>query len=326
MNTLLADPGFELDTASDVGGWSTAGVGGRANDEPREGSYHGFVSSYRTTPTDTPTASTLSAQVSVSSGTAYALSTWVSLESGACGISLAYRCPATATADTVLTTLAATDIKSGWNFLSGSFTATAANASFRVVTNTADFGTWYVDTCAMSPSGTRKIELSELPVRTVLETVRSHLPAEIDEINDAHSDITLTKPTTSGYYNRPKAEITGGDVHVEVYESGFDIRSPYQDVDANRATYDIPITVRLTAFNRANLSASDMMNALRRYEAALGRVFLENPYLDRQEDAVQVCRIDSVTPFWELAGADTEAVRKVSVALGLTVSVEECGG
>ncbi len=169
------------------------------------------------------------------------------------------------------------------------------------------------------------IQLSERAITATIDLLKANLATELAAIVTEFGDgITLPAPVNaSGYYNRPKSEIQGDDAHVEVFEDPFEFRHPYSDAAANRATYDLEIVVRVTVINREAVDAETMYSKMRRYSAAVVRIVLDNPQLDAGPE-VQVAKVVRVDPYHEIEGEDEEGYQKVSTAVALEVSLEEC--
>jgi hypothetical protein len=168
------------------------------------------------------------------------------------------------------------------------------------------------------------IQMAERAVDAVVSVLQSHLGTELGEIETEMADgITLPTPSTSSYYKRPKSEIAGGDSHVEVFEASLTVDQPYSDGAAGRVTYEVPITIRLTAFNRNNKTADDMMALCRRYSAALVRVITSKYRLGGTDDSIKIVRATGVTPYWDIDSENEDLVRKVRIEVPVTVLCEE---
>jgi hypothetical protein len=125
------------------------------------------------------------------------------------------------------------------------------------------------------------------------------------------------------YYNHPQPVITGASAHVEIFESSFEFTNPYVDSDSQRAVYNIPITVRVTWFNRDGDTRETMVTRGRRYSAGVFNVFNKNPTLADSDDATQLGVVERVTPAWEGIDEPEPGTFKGSIVLECEVKCEE---
>jgi hypothetical protein len=141
------------------------------------------------------------------------------------------------------------------------------------------------------------------------------------------SSVTLTAPDNANYYNHPKAEVAGAVSHIEVFEGAFEMANPYTDAACGRLTYEMPLTVRFTLFNRDGSNANAMMMRMRLAGAAMVRVLLDAYTLQpATDDALKVSVPVGYTPYWEFAGEDVQKVFKVQATVAVLVSCEEING
>jgi len=171
------------------------------------------------------------------------------------------------------------------------------------------------------------VKLAERAVNAVIAQLQADLATELAAIVTERADSdTLTAPATANYYNRPKAEIAGGttESHIEVFEGEVDFNNPYTDAAAERFTYEVPITVRLTVFNRDGALAPPMATRMRRYGVGIANVFNKNHDLGGTDSAIQAIRVDSVRAHWDENNPDDGAGKiKVQTVVETTVKCEE---
>lgn len=171
------------------------------------------------------------------------------------------------------------------------------------------------------------VKLSERAVDAVVSLLQSNLATELTAIETDRGDgLTLTAPANANYYKYPKPVLDGATTHLEVFEAEvitFDVPSPYVDADAQRAVYDLDLTVRLTHIRRDGLSMDDVVKRARRYAAGLFNVFSKNPEFDQSDAALQIVGASSVGMHWTFEGEDADKVGKIQVTTGLQVRCEE---
>jgi hypothetical protein len=168
------------------------------------------------------------------------------------------------------------------------------------------------------------VKLAERAVDAVVAILLANLATELTAIDTERADgITMAAPIAAQYYKRPKAEISGATCHVEVFEGGFDFFNPYIDVDAQRAAYELPMTVRITFFNREGEDADTMMVRMRRYAAGVFNVLNKNATLGGSDDAIKIAAVDRVDPHWETEGEDADKIQKVQTTFDVSVKCEE---
>jgi len=168
------------------------------------------------------------------------------------------------------------------------------------------------------------VKLAERGVNAVVSCLQTYLATELTAIDTDRADgITMAAPANANYYKRPKAEITGATAHVEVFEGGYEFRNPYVDSGDSRAVYDLPVTVRVTYFNRSGDTRDKMCIRMRRYSAGVFNAISKHSELADSDDATQIAGINSVTPPWESITETEPGTFKGSITLQLTVRCEE---
>jgi hypothetical protein len=168
------------------------------------------------------------------------------------------------------------------------------------------------------------VKLAERGVDAVVLCLQTYLAAELLAIDTDRADgITMVAPANTGYYRRPKVEIAGATSHVEVFEGGYEFGNPYVDSGDGRAVYDLPVTVRLTYFNRSGADRAEMCTRMRRYSAGVFNAISKHSDLADTDDATQIAVVNSVTPPWESISEADPGTFKGQITLQLTVRCEE---
>lgn len=312
---LLTDPGFELGT-----GWTYTGSAQRTNAfGANTGSYAVRLIASDFGPIDSTVYET---GLSLTIGTTYYVSAYVNNAETQTGPLVCRVDPGSGLVE--LARLEPSHVAAGWRFWNiGSFVAAGTTGTFWLETTTGE-GTWYADDAFCGASDTVAIQLAERAIDAIVTTLKANLAGELTAIEGEWGDgTTLPAPGASDYYKYPRPEVAGARVQVEVFEQAFEIINPYTDAAANRAVYQIPVTVRLTAFNSDGASPDKMMKRMRRYGAALMRVGLEQYTLGGSDAAIQVSVPTSYVPMWEFEGENSEKVRKIQVTVPLRVRCEE---
>lgn len=207
------------------------------------------------------------------------------------------------------------------------FTAVGTSAQVRLRSGTiaAAIGNdvWYVDDVqVLEPEAAVAIRLAERAVDAALAQFEASLATELSAIVTERGDSdTLSAPASEHYYNHERREISGGTTHLEVFEGDVEILDEYTDAgNADRVTSSVPLTVRLTAFNRDGASLAVMEDRKRRYACALVKIVVEHPELNAD-----------VNIGWSRAGAvlsqvdrDNESnVLKAQITVPVIVRVQE---
>lgn len=208
----------------------------------------------------------------------------------------------------------------------GSFVALGTTGWLRFDSLITDDGkSWFMDEVTFTGVGSAvAVKLSERAVDAVVSLLQANLATELTAIDTDRADgVTMAAPANAQYYKRPKSEVAGATVHVEVYEGSFDFTNPYTDADAERAVYDLPLDVRVTFFNRDQDTADTMMIRMRRYATAVFNVINKNPSLADSDNATQHIVVTGVRPYWEVDSEDEDKVVRVRTTVSLTVACEE---
>ena len=172
------------------------------------------------------------------------------------------------------------------------------------------------------------IYLAERGVDAVAALLLSQLGIELTAIDTERDDgITLAAPVAANYYKRPKPVIEGGTVHVEVYEGSIEFLGSSRTFGTNigdaRALYELPVTVRLTYFNRDGDTRDTMIVRMRRYAAGLFNSLAKNSDLSDSDDATKGVSVQSMTPPWEELDDSVPGVFKGRITMQSTVRCEE---
>lgn len=142
-------------------------------------------------------------------------------------------------------------------------------------------------------------------------------------IDTDRADTITTAGTDTTYYTFPKPAIAGGQTHIEIFESAYEMDNPYIDADSSRAVYDLPVTVRLTFFNRNGDSQADFATRARRLATGVFNVFNKKPTLGGADDAIQIVAILSVAPQWDTEGEESVEISKAVTTLTMRARCEE---
>ena len=168
------------------------------------------------------------------------------------------------------------------------------------------------------------VKLAERAVDALVTLYQAQLATELAAIVTERADlITLVAPETANYYKREKpGEIAGATTHIEVFDGGYEFDNPYTDSDAQRAVYTLPVTVRLTCFNRDGADADKMETRRRRYQAGLFNVINKNRAIDATDDAIKIGAVRAVP---DPAGErdDDGNVVSFQVSIELEITCEE---
>jgi len=181
---------------------------------------------------------------------------------------------------------------------------------------------WYIDDIVIEES--MAVKLAERGVAAVIAILQSDLATELAAIDTERGDsITMDAPAAGTYYHYPRAAIQGATCHVEVFEEEFEFTEPYSDAAHQRATYELPITIRLTHFNRANYSIEDMVTRSRRYGAGVFNVINKNHTLGGTDDAIQVAVVQRVQAQWITEGEPADKIVKTVDTVQVLLRCEE---
>ena len=168
------------------------------------------------------------------------------------------------------------------------------------------------------------VKLAERGIDAVVSCLQTYLPTELTAIDTERADtITMAAPANVNYYKRPKPEMAGATAHVEVYEEEFGFGNFYSDSGDSRAVFDLPVTVRLTYFNRTGGDRNEMVTRMRRYSAGIFNVIAKHTDLADSDAATNVTELTLVTPPWSEISEEEPNTFKGRITLQLTVKCEE---
>jgi len=208
----------------------------------------------------------------------------------------------------------------------GAFTATDTSASylaFMIDTGSPGVHFWLVDDIFIQEDSVT-IQLGYRAVQAAITMLRANLADELTATAADFGSFTPSAVANDDYYARPKAfpSLTTSQVWCEVYENTFTFEQPYSDAGNQRAVYDLPLTVRLTAINGRGNPPATMIEGMRQYAAALYNSFITNTDLGDADGATKVAIVSSVIPTWDI-DPESDLVRKASVTLNVVVRCEE---
>ena len=168
------------------------------------------------------------------------------------------------------------------------------------------------------------VKLAERGIDAVVSCLQTYLPTELTAIDTERADtITMAAPANVNYYKRPKPEMAGATAHVEVYEEEFGFGNFYSDSGDSRAVFDLPVTVRLTYFNRTGGDRNEMVTRMRRYSAGIFNVIAKHTDLADSDAATNVTELTLVTPPWSEISEEEPNTFKGQITIQLTVKCEE---
>lgn len=203
----------------------------------------------------------------------------------------------------------------------GNFVALGETLRVVVRAQAQTISTWYVDDLVVDGTAVA-VKLAERSIDAVVSLLQSNLSTELAAIDTDRGDgITMAVPANSDYYKREKKEIAGATVHVEVFEEDWRFDNPYSDANAQRATYDLPVVVRVTCFNRGGDSADTMHKRKRRYATGVFNVINKNATLGGTDAALLDAVVTDVES--EIERDAEDSIAKVRVTLRLLVKCEE---
>lgn len=182
--------------------------------------------------------------------------------------------------------------------------------------------TWYFDDFSIETDD-MAVKLSERGVSAIQTLLASDLETELTAIDTDRSDTITTAGTVTAYYKYPRAVISGGQTHIEVFEESFEFEHPYSDADASRATYRLPVVVRITFFNRDQDSQENFTTRARRLAAGVFNVFNKKPTLAGADAAVQIVASTVVDPQWITDGDESQEITKALITIRLELMCEE---
>lgn len=157
---------------------------------------------------------------------------------------------------------------------------------------------WRIDDVTYSGDAVA-IKLGERSVGAVDALLKSELGTELGLIDVERDDgVTMLVPASADYTKYPREVIAGSGVHIEVFEDEVQFVNPFIDQDAQRAAYEIEVTIKVTWFNGGGESRDTMVTRGRRYQAGIFNCFSKNPGLADSDDATLGAVVKSVTPAW----------------------------
>jgi len=187
------------------------------------------------------------------------------------------------------------------------------------IKNPSVTATWYFDDISIETDD-MAVKLAERGVGAIQTLLAADLETELAAIDTDRSDSITTAGTTTAYYTYPRAVIGGGETHIEIFEDAFDVGTRYQDTGA---IYDLPLTVRVTFFNRNQDTEGNFVTRARWLATGVFNVFAKKPRLAGADAAVQFVQTNSIEPHWESESEDSTEITKAVTTLHLMVKCEE---
>lgn len=213
-----------------------------------------------------------------------------------------------------------------WNFVSWNITPAAATDAVYIAAQIRGSFVdhhinWYFDDWFHGDAVV--VKLAERGVGSIIALLQSQLATELTAIDTDRADgVTMAAPANGQYYNRPDPEIAGATAHVEVFEDEYEFTHALSDSGDGRANYDLPITIRVTYFNRDGDTRATMTTRGRRYAAGVFNALSKNHTLADSDDATIAVQVERVTPPW-VEGDDADPNKfKGRITLSATV---RCG-
>jgi len=162
----------------------------------------------------------------------------------------------------------------------------------------SDSVSFFVDDCAYGDE--LAIKLAERGVGSVVALLKSDLGTELGLIDTDRADtITMAVPAAGDYYTYPRAEIAGNASHVEVFEGELDLGpldDEKNDLSSNRATYTLPLTIRVTWFNRTGDDMDSMVKRGQRYSAGVYNALIKSSDMGDADDMTLAGKVTAVAP------------------------------
>ena len=269
-------------------------------------------------------------------GTSYTFRIWLKSDSTNVNFSLLVRHypDGIAAAAVQLDSILASTLPSGWNVYDYTVSINAGAVNTDVVELVpqnqpglyVDSVNWYVDDCFYGDG--MAIKLAELGVGSTVALLKANLGTELGLIDTDRADaITMIDPAAANYYEYPLAEVAGNAAHVEVFEGAIDFGSledgSNTDIAAERATYTLPLTIRVTWFNRTGDTPAQMVLRGQRYSAGIYNVLIKDNTVGDSDDATKIGKITSVTPAWQGIAPDGTDRLKGQITLTAEIRCEE---
>jgi len=214
-----------------------------------------------------------------------------------------------------------------WTFVqSGKVTGTSDVADLKlrvsVVVSAATTGRWYFDDLFLTEINV-VVQLAERGVGAIVTKLQATLDTELTAIDTDRADGITMAGTSTAYYDYPVPAIGGGETHIEVFENAFEFDNPYSDAASNRATYRIPITVRVTFFNRNADTQATFLKRARRHATGVFNVINKNPDLGGTDSSVKIVGVTGIEPQWDTDGEDGTTIVKAITTIQLSMLCEE---
>lgn len=215
----------------------------------------------------------------------------------------------------------------GWQpWAIGSFVAvgTVGRIMFVTVNTFQIIGSFYWLLDDVEIPSTVAIKLTERAINAIVATFQTYFTTEAAAIDADRADgIVLAVPDAANYYKRPKSEIAGATVHMEVFERSFPFEAPAIDAQYQRAQYDAGLVCRITCFNRNGETADAMFKRMRRYGSLMKIMFVKHPFLENNDSMIQGAVATEFQPHHETEGEDVDKVLKVRVTMPVTIKCTE---
>ena len=215
-----------------------------------------------------------------------------------------------------------------WNHRIYEFVATGPTAQVRfhaegIEPFTVGTSRWWIDNCSVKADDVA-IKLAERGVDAMVSTLQTHLVTELGAIDTERGDgITMAVPAAGDYFKYPRAELAGQGPFVEVFEDAWDFDITSIDADDEKTEYILPVTVRITYFNRDQDTADTMIVRMRRYAASVAIVLLKNVNLVGNDDGVVIADLNRVENYWDVEGQNEDKRMKVAVTLRCQIACGE---
>jgi hypothetical protein len=183
--------------------------------------------------------------------------------------------------------LGSSAVESGWGqWEPGSFVATGTSG--RVQLRSEDFTSdnsvqWLVDDLRVEGDAVA-VWLAERAVAEATALLKANLATELTAIDSDRSDsLVMTSVADADYHRYERPVVAGPRAQIDIWEGDIDFEGgdlgpghPYVDAAEARATWEIPIFIRVTFFNEGGEDGDTMVDRRRRYEAGVFNVFNKN--------------------------------------------------
>jgi hypothetical protein len=176
---------------------------------------------------------------------------------------------------------------------------------------------FYIDR-AFFVESTLAVRLAERAIDSVSTMLKNNLGTELGDIDTDRADgVTMAVPAATEYYNREKPEIAGPQAHVEVFEgTTINFLEPDSSDDV-RTKSAIPLTVRVTWFNRDGDTIETMHDRKRRYACGVSNVINQDRgyAADANVKFIQPEQIEATVSTLDVNKFKGQVTMAVSVAL-----------